>query len=116
MPPRDCYTQLTDAQMRGLHEAGASANEWLAYCRLTRFHNDPEHPSQCWASAKDTSDRTGINESVFSRSLRSLCKKCFYVRGQAMPILTQISRGHNGNVATYRDNLYQCAVLDHTYP
>lgn len=110
------YTQLWDGQIRGLTEAGASGNERAAYEFATRFHGDATHPARFWVNADMAADKIGMRSDVFARALRDLCKKCFYIGGRPVPILTKVARGQNGHSARYNDNLYQAVCLERTYP
>lgn len=108
------YTVLTDLQIRGLIEAGASGNEFAAYSLLSRSHKegDGEHPYLCSMKAKYVERLTGMRADVFSRSLRTLCDKFFFAGEVETPILTHVSSGHNGALAVYNDNLYQYSYED----
>ena len=117
MPRNDFYTKLMDGQIRGLTEAGASGNERAAYEYVARFHREAEgQQAVFWAYAGYAAECIGMRADVFSRSLRSLCSKCFYIGTRAVPVLTHLSNGHNGRAASYNDNLYQAVCIDHTYP
>ena len=105
------FSKLTDGQLNGLNEAGASGNEALAYALLTRYHNDPERPAWCFHRAREAEKVLGMRADTFTRSLKSLCRKTFTVEGKQVPVLVQVERGHHGSAATYNDNLYAWAVL-----
>ena len=110
------YTQLYDYQLQGLHEAGATAAEILAYCALTRCHGqDKKHPTWCYRSAHEGALITGLHQRVFSTALKNLTSKEF---DKGKPILKRVVDGngkplggHKGQAAVYDDVLYS-ALLD----
>ena len=106
------FTPLTNEQLRGLYEAGASANEVLAYALLTRWHSDPEHPARCWHSAQLAADILGMRADTFTRSLTRLTRKAFTHDAHGpIAVLVKVSGGHNGRSTVYNDNLYAVTVL-----
>lgn len=104
---RQGYTILTDTQLDGLHEAGASRNEALAYAMLARFHGDGGMEAACHVNAEAASKVLGMDASGFSKCLAALTRKTFAVGGGVrVPVLVRLGGGHRGHVTTYLDNLY----------
>ena len=116
MESKQGYSRLTDGQLMGLQEAGASASEILAYAVLTRKHEKawPDN-DLCWASASLIAERTGMSEQTAMKALQRLCRKYFTVDGQPVAVLHRITGGNNGRATRYYDNLWR-EVRDGRYP
>ena len=112
------YTKISNAQLRGLREAGASGSEIIAYSLLTRFHHDECNPSHAWCHQQLAESLVEMRPDVFRRSLSGLCKKHFTndQDGKPVPVLKKVSSGHRGKAAVYDDLLYRAAVVDESYP
>ena len=108
MESKQGYSRLTDGQLMGLQEAGASASEILAYAVLTRKHEGDKFDNAiCWASVKLVCERTGMSPNTATKALHGLCRKTFVSQGTEQALIVRIAKGHKGMVTRYTDNLWR---------